>query len=142
MKKMRYFLGFIMMTAVMFINNSCSEDIPTYTTDVYQGCNKVEETHIKVVVCDALQTYWGGAEVFVYQTEQARTDDPQRTNFWRKGTTDNSDPTNIGVIFYQTPYQTYYFFARHDLGGGNFITGVGEIKPEMCNTVKLVVVVQ
>ena len=145
MKKMRYFLGFIMITAVMLIANSCAEDIPTYTTETYVGCNDVNQTHIKVVVCDETQTnYFGAAEVFMYQTDADRTNDPQRTSYYRKSLTDNADPVNVGAVFYNTPFQKYFFFVRREtsVGSGNFLTGVGDGFPEMCTTKKIVVVVK
>jgi hypothetical protein len=98
--------------------------------------------HLKVLVRDALQTYYGGAEVFLYLTESARTNDPQRTNYYQKATTDNSDPINIGAVFYLLHYQKYFLFARHDLGGGNFIYGVGESFIQSGKTTELIVIVQ
>jgi len=132
-----------MISALIFIANSCSDTVPTYTTDTFQGCNDVNQTHMKVVVCDATQTnYFGGADVFMYLSESARTNDPQRTLYSQHAVTDNTDPANVGAVFYKTPYQKYYFFARRDLGAGNFLTGVGEAFPKMCTTYKVVVVVQ
>jgi hypothetical protein len=82
---------------------------------------------LRVVVCDATETnYFGGAEVFLYKSDAERTSDPMRLNYFRKTTTDNSDPIEIGAVFYDLVYQKYYVFARRDLGGGNFIQGVGE----------------
>jgi hypothetical protein len=98
--------------------------------------------NLAVLVCDALQTYWGGAEVFLYKTESDRTNDPQRTSYYQKATTDNSDPQNIGAVFYALTYQKYYVYARHDLGGGNFITGVGESFIQSGKTTKLTVKIQ
>jgi hypothetical protein len=140
MKKMRYLLGLIMISSVMFIANSCSEDVPTYVTETFSGCNDVTQTHMKVLVCDITQTnYYGGASVYMYLTEADRTNDPQRQNAYRTATTDNTNPATAGAVFYQTPYQKYYFFARVDLGGGNFITGVNEAFPIMCATKEVVV---
>ena len=142
MKKMRYFFGFILISLTMVIINSCTENVPTYTTETFVGCNDVNQTHIKVLVCDQAQTlYFGGAEVFMYLSDAERAADPQRTQYYQKATTDNTDPANVGAVFYKTPWRTYYFFARRDNGGGNFITGTGEIAPKMCTTTPCVITV-
>lgn len=141
MKKMKYFLGFMMMTAIMVIANSCAEDIPTYTTETFVGCS--DPGNLNVLVCDATQSnYFGGAEVFLYKTDAERTADPQRSNYYRKAITDNSDPQNKGGIFYQLAFQKYFFFARRDLGGGNFLTGAGEAFAKSCVTTNAIAVVQ
>ena len=142
MKKMKYFLGFIMMTAVIFITNSCTESVPTYTNDIPQGCQDVARTHMNILVCDVTQTnYFGGVEVFMYLTDADRTNDPQRTQYSQHAFTDNTDPINKGAMFYKTPFQKYFFFARKDLGGGNFLTGTQDSYPTWCTTKNVVVVV-
>jgi hypothetical protein len=143
MKKMRLLFGIIIMAGLLFTTNSCTEDIPTYTKVIQVGCFDVNQTHFKVVVCDITQTnYFGGAEVFVYYTEADRTNDPQRTQYAYKGTTDNGDPAGIGAMFYKMEARKYYIFARRDMGAGNFLTGVIDGTNEWCNTSTFVAVVQ
>jgi len=98
---------------------------------------------LNVVVCDVSQSnYFGGAEVFLYLSSADRTNDPQRTSYYRKATTDNSDPIFIGAAFYKLNYQKYYVFARHDLGFGNLIVGEGESFITSGQTTKLTVVLE
>jgi len=137
MKKMKYFLGFMAITTVMFISNSCTESIPTYETTNFIGCS--DPGNLNVLVSDATQTnYFGGAQVFLYKTDADRTADPQRQNYYRQANTDNTDPITKGAMFYSLTYQKYYFFARRDLGGGNFIQGVGEAFVPSCRTTTVI----
>jgi hypothetical protein len=134
-----------MITAVMFIANSCAEDVPTYTTETYVGCNNPDITQIQVVACDETQSnYFGAAEVFMYLSDAARTADGQRNQQIQKALTDNVDPINVGAVFYQTAFQKYYFFVRREtsIGSGNFLTGTGEGYPEMCKSVKIPIIIK
>jgi hypothetical protein len=102
--------------------NSAASSIWNFTT--VAGSTRGD---LRVVTCDATQTnFFGGTEVFLYKSDAERTSDPMRSNYFRKTTTDNSNPIDIGAIFYDLADQKYYVFARHDLGGANFIQGVGE----------------
>ena len=112
--------------------NSLSVFVIFFTTLLFtSACNKegditppIRNGNLRVLVCDITQAnYFGGAEVFLYKTNAERTTDAQRLKYYRKTTTDNSDPMNIGGIFYDLPAQSYYIFCRRDLGGGNFLTG-------------------
>ena len=133
MKKMKFFLGFMVMATVIFISNSCTENIPTYETTTFIGCS--DPGNLNVLVADATQTnYFGGAEVYLYKSDADRTADPQRQNYYRTALTSNSTPITNGAMFYELAYQKYYFFARRDLGGGNFIQGVGEAFVPSCKT--------
>ena len=111
------------------------------------SCKKDETTKppgdLKVVVCDTSQThYFGGAEVFLYKSGSDRSNDLTRKNYYRKTTGDNTDPINIGAMFYSLPSQTYYIYARRDLGGGKFFTGIADCFVPSGMTKTLVVVVQ
>jgi hypothetical protein len=102
----------------------------------------IKPGNLKVLVCYTFLTYWGGAEVFLYLTESARTNDPQRTSYYQKATTDNTDPANIGAVFYALTFQKCYVYARLDKGGGQFITGVGESFIQSGKTTTLIVKMQ
>jgi hypothetical protein len=97
--------------------------------------------NLKVLVCDVLFTYFV-ADVFLYLSDVARTNDPQRTSYYQKAISDKEDPKNIGAVFYALTYQKYYVYARFNLGSGNFITGVGESFIQLGKTTELIVKIQ
>jgi len=104
-------------------HSTTSSPVWQFTT----GAPLMPNGNLKVMVCDNAQTvYYGGASVFLYNSEADRTNDPQRTAYFQKATTDNNDPMNSGAEFYNLPNRKYYVFCRRDNGGGNYFTGVGE----------------
>lgn len=120
-------------------NNKAMSPIWNFTT----GGALLPPGDLKVVVCDiTTTTFFGGAEVFLYKTDSERFSDPLRQYYFRKAQTDNSDPQNLGAIFYALPFQTYYVACRFDLGGGTFLFGVGESPVPTGKTTKLEVMVQ
>lgn len=120
-----------------------------FTTLLFSyNCKKDEPAakppgNLQILVCDQSQTtYFGGAEVFLYKSGSDRTNDVNRTNYFRKTTTDNSAPETIGAVFYDLPVQVYYAFGRRDLGGGNFISGTGDYSVTSGQTTPFMLIVQ
>lgn len=110
------------------------------------NCKKEEVTQpsgdLKVIVCDStLKGYYAGAEVFLYKTESARTNDVIRTNYYQKATTDDIEPFGVAAIFYSLPYQKYFVFSRFPMGV-NYLTGVSESFITSGKQTSLVVVIQ
>jgi hypothetical protein len=125
-----------MVVAKDINNNTASSSVWNFTTGAEPG-------DLEVFVTDTLEeTFYGGAEVFFYKSEADRTNDPQRTSFYKKAITDNTDPINIGAIFYRLINQKYYVFCRWDQGMGDIFTGVGESFVPAGKKTKLTVKVQ
>ena len=117
-------------------NNTASSSEWNFTTGAEPG-------NLEVFVTDTLEeTYYGGAEVFLYKSEADRSNDPQRTSYYQKTACDNTDPINIGAIFYRLLNQKYYVFCRWDDGMGDIKTGEGESFVPAGKITKLTVKVQ
>jgi hypothetical protein len=83
---------------------------------------------LNVLVCNSTQTiYYGSAEVFLYKTFDALSNDTKRLKYYHKAITDISDPKLSGAKFNNLACQTYYIFARYDTGGGKFIIGFTQL---------------
>ena len=90
--------------------------------------------HLEVRVSDNTSTnYFGGAEVYLYNTAAERDADVSRTAYLSKKLTDTTDPTNFGATFYSLDSKTYYFFAKWT-NGTNTFTGKGEGMVTTCKT--------
>jgi hypothetical protein len=142
MKTLRKIIGFLLFGAIFFVVNSCTEDNPTYENINFIGCSTPGNLEVKAK--DQVGMYYmGGAEVFLYKTMAERDNDPQRTAYYRKAATDQTDPQNIGAVFYELQYQKYFYAVRwtHPTTGKVWV-GAGEAFVPACMTTKVTVDMQ
>jgi hypothetical protein len=87
-------------------NNAATSPVWSFTTlDAPPG-------DLKVIVCNVAGTaYYGDADVYIYKSYSERLNDASRTSYFRKASTDNTDPHLKGAIFYALVYQQYYLFC-------------------------------
>lgn len=117
---------FILLCTVVF--SACKKDI----TVPVVPCTTPGDLEVRV--CDITQTnFFGGAEVFLYNTATDRDADVSRTNQLDKRITDSTDPNTSGATFYQLASQRFYFYARWTNGTLNF-HGVGDALVTTCKT--------
>lgn len=114
------------------------------SSPIYNFSTAALPGNMNVVVCDQTQIkYFGGAEVYMYETETQRNLDAQRMQFNRKAITDYSDPKNIGAAFYQLPLKKFYYYARIETsaGSGKYLVGVTECYVISGGTITAILVV-
>jgi hypothetical protein len=103
-------------------NNASSSAVWSFTT----GDPILPDGDLQVIVCNQTSTnFYGGAQVYLYKSYSERLNDASRTSYYRMAVTDNTDPVNVGAIFYGLTYQKYYLFVKWtDMT--NTYTGEGE----------------
>ena len=132
--KLRLLFG--IFVSIIILSVSCKKD------DANPATSLPGKGDLNVIVCDVQETYYGGAEVFLYKSSTERTNDPQRTGFVSRLNTYYDAPSDSGAVFKNLSSQKYYVWVRYDLGLGNFITGEGESLIISNQRTKLKVVLQ
>jgi hypothetical protein len=102
----------------------------------------MEPGNLFVIARDQKNVSYGGADVFLYKSLDDMNKDPGRTKAWRTAVTSNSDPLNIGAVFYSLPYQRYYFVVRIiRMSPGDTLTGNGDAYVPGCIDTKIHVII-
>lgn len=97
---------------------------------------------LNISACDPDQTnYYGGVDVFLYKTDEDRTNDITRTKYYLKSTTDKVDPMNVGAIFNDLFVAEYFAFCKWT-DGSQTLTGTCDIWVESMYTKRGVAILQ
>lgn len=124
------FFSILLLFTVLFF--SCKKDTATDPLP----CS--DPGSLEVRVCDILQTYYGPADVYLYDSDSARTADVNRTVY--KKTTSASNPSSSGALFGNLTAKRYYFFARFVSGAKTF-TGKGDALVTNCKELVAICIV-